>query len=74
LIAPRVLLGGSAGPGYEAYVLCLWFWGKNAFFQVAKKRKKEEKGGRLGYIPGFYVAIKIEPKGRYSSAKSSPKS
>jgi hypothetical protein len=57
-----------------AHVLCLWFSEKNVFFQVAKKRKKEEKGGRLRYIPGFYVAAEIEPKGRYSSTKSNQKS
>jgi hypothetical protein len=44
------------------------------FFQVAKEREKQEKGGRLRYMPGFYVAAKIEPKGCCSSTKSSEKS
>jgi hypothetical protein len=48
--------------------------GKKLFFQVAKMRKKKEKGGKLRYIPRSYVAVKIKPKSRYSTAKSKPKS
>jgi hypothetical protein len=51
------------------------FLGEKRVFSSCKKRgKKEEKGGRLRYIPGFYVAAKIEPKGRCSSTKSNQKS
>jgi hypothetical protein len=47
---------------------------KTRFFKLQKREEKEEKGERFSYLPRSYVAVKIEPKSRYSTAKTRPKS